>query len=393
MSSKLESLTQEEIKQRELSAHDLWVIKLGDEVKGPYELENLKDYIQENEDLFTEAHASRLEPLAWQPLFSYPQFQRRSPQIINSSAISDGPFWLHENGLKTGPFEKFHIIKRLEMNSLIVTDKISVDDGKSWINIYEIPEFDRRDLSNLELPKSAPEQTLAQLYGKVEGEEEEEITSHQDPATDFIASSAYHGLYKNKVLPFNPAKYSVPRSENSFWSQITLPEWFLPSSVAMGLMIVGGVIFTMVSGQNDQNLSVADITENSRPLGEKRVANPSAQLDRGTRSPASVKREAPVRNRPSSLSNIRNKVPETINNHHVDRYPSNEQDPDYGHYEEPYTDPYDNPFEEDGMITHEAPPAASLIPAKKNRAVHRETASIGDVMGYEENVVDEASDF
>src|SRR5690606_7012263 len=122
-----------------------------------------------------EALASRMEPQEWNPLFSYPQFQRRSPQIINQTD-AEGPFWIYENGLKAGPFEKLHILKRLEMNSLIVTDKISIDDGKSWMAIYQFPDFDRREFSAQELPVAPLEQTLAQIHGKDAEEKKEEAS-------------------------------------------------------------------------------------------------------------------------------------------------------------------------------------------------------------------------
>lgn len=397
MNTELQSLTQEEIKQRELAHQDLWIIKLGDEIKGPYELENLKLYAQENEASFQEALASRLEPQQWNPFFSYPQFQRRSPQVINATDQIEGPFWLYENGLKAGPFEKFHILKRLEMNSLIVTDKISLDEGKTWINIYEIPEFDRRDLTTQELPIAPPTQTLAQLYGRESDEEEDVVEEVEETTSEMIASTAHRGLYKNKVLKFRADNLSLPNKKPSFWRDLSLPDWALPSGVALGVMMIGGVIFSFVTPEETTPLSVTEITNQSRPLGEKRIANPSAQLGR-QRAPASVKNIPTPRTPPAALRQIQTQdnIPTTIQTHHVDRYPSNDNsyDPDFGHYDEPYTDPYDNPFEENGMILHEAPPAASLVPEQSKRRDNvRRPTSVGDVMGYEENVIDEASDF
>ncbi len=386
MSTELLSLTKEEIKQRELSHRDLWIIKLGDEIKGPYEVDNLKSYIQENESLFEEALASRMEPQEWNPLFSYPQFQRRSPQIINQTD-AEGPFWIYENGLKAGPFEKLHILKRLEMNSLIVTDKISIDDGKSWMAIYQFPDFDRREFSAQELPVAPLEQTLAQIHGKDAEEKKEE-------ASEILATAAHRGLYKNKVLQFKATNYSLPENKSSFWSN-SLPDWFMPSAIALGVMVIGGVIFTLTPGQESETLSVADITEQSRPLQQKRTVaqpNPSAQLGRTNRIPASVKNTpAPRARRSAGLERlkVRDNVPTTIESHHVDRYPSNtELDPEFGHYEEPYTDPYDNPFNDEAIV-HEAPPAASLVPPR----ARRQPTSVSEVMGYEEDMVEEASDF
>lgn len=395
MRTKLESLTQKDIKERELSPSDLWIIKMGEEIRGPFEYENLKLYIQENENLFQEALGSRLDPQDWRPLFNYPQFQRRSPQIVSAAPSIEGPFWLHENGLKVGPFEKFHILKRLEMNSLIVTDKISYDDGQTWINIYEIPEFDRRDLKNLELPVAPQVQTLAQIYGKDPVKEE---------TSDVLASTAHRGLSKEKVIPFKSKELELPQNKNPFWSQLTFPDWMIPSGIALGVMIVGTTLFALMPNEEIQTPSVAQITSQSRPLvGEKRTVNPSAQLGR-SRTPASIPsntNEAPSTSSPVprrlSLAKrhlqMNDNIPTTIESHHMDRYPSEEtQDPNFGHYEEPYTDPHDNPFDGDAIVHEEVPPADNLVPDSRSSRP-RTPASLGDVMGYEENVVDEASDF
>lgn len=386
MSTELISLTKQEITEKGLSYHDLWIIKIGDQIQGPFQYEYLKAHVGENESSFEEAQATRMEPQVWKPLFSHPQFQRRSPQIIKETSSNDGPFWLLENGLKAGPFEKFHILKRLEMNSLIVTDNISVDGGKTWMKIFEITDFDRRYLLLGDLPPAPLQQTLAQIHAKTEeGPQESEDTS------EILAHSAHRGLYKNQVLQFK-TDLVKPKSTTYFWDKFSFPEWFMPSAVAFGVMVIGGVMYALTPQDKVQTLTTAEISEQSRPLGQRSV-NPSAQLNRTKRAPASVKAQGRMHTPPNpGMHHIKthDNIPTTIQTHHVDRFPSSDSN-EFGHYEEPYTDPYDNPFEE-GAIIHEAPPAASLVPPR-NRRVSREAASISDVMGYEENVVDEASDF
>lgn len=385
MITELHSLSKEEIVQRQLAYKDLWIIKLGEEIKGPFAYQNLKAYVAKNESFFEEALASRLEPQDWKPLFSFPQFQRRTPQILKEVSPGQGPFWLLENGLKSGPFEKSHILNRLENNSLIATDNISNDQGKSWIKIYDIPEFDRRSLLGPQLPAAPLEQTLAQIYGKKEIEEDR--LDELDP--EILATTAHRGLYKSQVLQFQINPAANTKKDSSFWSKLSFAEWFMPSAIALGVMVIGAVMYSLTP--SEKNMSVAEISENSRPLGQRTI-NPSAQLGRSNRSPASVKVQKPTQSPPSSYRHIQthDNIPTSIQTHHVDRFPSSD-DNEFGHYEEPYTDPYDNPFEE-GVIIHEAPPAARLVPARE-RLDSRNPASVSEVMGYEENHMDEASDF
>ena len=368
----LQALTKEEILHKELSHRELWMLKLNSQTWGPFLLEDLREYVQENEDLLTSVQASRLDPQEWMPLFSYPQFQRRSPRLISTPQNTEGPFWLLDKGLKIGPFEKKHVLKRLELKTLIVTDSISSDDGKTWLKIFEIEGFDRRDFAHSELP-TAPTMTLAQMHGR---DLPPEVPAQETPS-EIIAEEAHNLLTKNKVLAF-PTELASKSTKPSLWHRI---DWSMPQSVAIGVIVLGGILFTLVA-PHEETPSVAEITEKSQPMGERRA-------------PASVSRQIARPQRTAPAINYlpqHNHIPTIVETHHSDQYNSNEHsDPDYGHYDEPETDPYDNPFDEQ-RIVHEASPVPSLVPPRgQNRAPS--AAPIGDVMGYEENATEEASDF
>ena len=371
MKVKLQALTKEEILHKEISHRDLWIVKFGSDIKGPFLLENLREYIQENEEVFTTAEASRLDPQEWMPLFSYPQFQRRSPRIVSAPEESEGPFWLFENGLKTGPFPKEEIVQRLETKSLIVTDSISSDDGKTWLKIFEIHGFDRRDFAPAELP-AAPNVTLAQIHGRDSSAE----SVVEESSSELIAEEAHNILTKSKVLSFPEIK---KESKPPFWQRI---DWSTPQSVAMGVVALGAILFTLVS-PHEEIPTVAEITEKSRPMGERRrtPASVAPQIARPARTAPAIQHVPQVHH-----------VPTITESHHTEQYSANENtDPDYGHYEEPYTDPYDNPFDEQ-KIVHEASPVPSLVPPRAPRSPAG-TSTLSDVMGYEENATEEASDF
>ncbi len=155
---KLKPLSKEEIDQNEIPPHDLWIVKIEDKISGPFEGMILKQYAEKEQELFEFAEATRLNTQDWQPFFSHALFQRRTPQIIKTPTPKlNGPYWIINQGLKSGPIEKKELIKRLELGSMTVTDLISIDEGHSWMKIYELPELDRRSFTSQDLPRSPSE--------------------------------------------------------------------------------------------------------------------------------------------------------------------------------------------------------------------------------------------
>ncbi len=126
----LQPLTKEAIQQKGLDNHDLWMVKMADEILGPFELESLKQYAADHEPLFDKLFASRVENNDFQPFFSHAQFQRREPQVVaTTQEIYKGPFWIMNQGLKSAPLSQQEINKRIEMGLLTMTDLISCDNG------------------------------------------------------------------------------------------------------------------------------------------------------------------------------------------------------------------------------------------------------------------------
>jgi hypothetical protein len=155
----LKPLSEETIQEMGYEAHDLWLVKIDSVVFGPFETETLKHYVQDNEQLFDGAEASRTDEAEWKPFWSHTKFQRRKPQVV-SGQTHEGPFWILDLGVKAGPFGFRDIDKKLEMGLLGMTDHLSVDNGETWIKIFEIADFDRRTHVPDELPVAPLESTL-----------------------------------------------------------------------------------------------------------------------------------------------------------------------------------------------------------------------------------------
>ncbi len=155
----LKPLSAETIQEMGYPPRDLWLVKISSVVFGPFETETLKHYVRDNEVLFETAEASRTDETEWKPFWSHTKFQRRRPQVISGDR-HEGPFWTLVGGVKLGPFGFREIDKKLEMGLLGMTDRISVDNGESWVKIFEISDFDRRSHVPDELPVAPLESTL-----------------------------------------------------------------------------------------------------------------------------------------------------------------------------------------------------------------------------------------
>ena len=220
----LKPLSPETIAQMEYNNHDLWLVKIGSVVFGPFETESLKHYVSDNEHLFEQALASRSDETEWKPFWEHTQFQRRKPQIVQGSTY-EGPFWIMDQGLKTGPFTLREIDKKLEMEILSMTDHISIDEGHTWLKVYQIEGFDRRNLNPDDLPIAPYENSFQQAkLALVEKLEE----SHPNPL-EGLAEMAWQGQNNAKVLQFKIEEMTLTQHQQTELSPAL--KWAVPTDV------------------------------------------------------------------------------------------------------------------------------------------------------------------
>jgi|GEM_PF-1309168 len=371
----LKPLTDETIQQMGFNNHDLWLVKIHDELFGPFETESLKHYASENEDQFDEALATRIDDNSFKAFWSHPVFQRRKVQIADGEN-HEGPFWLMEFGLKVGPVSFREVDKKIEMGLLGMTDYISVDDGETWNKIYKFHGFDRRSHDPDELPLAPAEASFQQaklvLIEKLE-------TPHTH-ASDEIAAMVHIATQKQaNVIPFKLDELTLNKQNDITVSKSI--KWALPAAMALGLTIVTSGYF-MLTEESDAPV-VAESSEMVRP----RKINRNAPVPRGqmptasNRAPASVGYQHPVQ--PRAIHNQESRYPTTIETH----TPPDQMD-DYGYDQHLERDPLDGPVMEASNITEEH----SLIGGREPQS----DSSVDDVMNggvTHEPMVEEVSDF
>lgn len=366
----LKPLTEETISEMGYNSHDLWLVKIGNITFGPYETESLKHYVGDNEHLFEEAHASRMDNVEWQPFWEHTVFQRRKVQAVGEA--HEGPFWLMDNGLKIGPLSFRDIDKKIEMGLLGMTDHISVDDGHHWKKIYQIEGFDRRTYSPDELPV-AP---LESSFQKAKLALVEKMDQPHVHVSDELADMAYSGIQQAKVIEFKIDEMTLETNRST--EMASSLKWAVPTAAAvvMALMTTGYFMFS-----TDDEATIAADESSEKPFyqasaGAARKTSPRGFVPSSSaRTPASVSYGQTPQN---SYNDSR--YPTQMDMHENYESPPEERDPLDG----PVTDVEQAPVEHSLVGNDNNPnPAGESLDAAMN----------GISQPAEQPIVEEASDF
>lgn len=383
----LKPLTKEVIQKMGYSTHDLWVVKINDEIYGPFEVESLKQYATENEKSFHEALASRLDTNDWQPFFNHAFFQdieHSAPEVREViPSAEEGPFWILYQGQKAGPLSKMDVEKKLEMGILTLSDLVSLNDGHTWQKFHELSTF-CEGWDGDELPLPPLELTLEKhTIDLPERPQRESINS--------LASLAYLDQKKDKTVVLNLEEIDLKNVSETEVSRSL--KWALPSAVAgvVALVVMGNFILSP-SENNDLALEentpkkMYNIPKNPTPAPARQISNtlPRPANRPSRRMPASVpKYERSELTRPHM---VRETTP---------RYPI-EAEPRYEEpqYNEP--DPRLDPVSEAEYGNTPEPQEHSLIgqPESLDQAMNNAAypEPVEDTP-MEQPVIEEASDF
>ena len=361
----LKPLTEDTITEMGYNNHDFWLVRIGNETFGPYETESLKHYVAENETLFEEAHASRMDHVEWKPFWEHTVFQRRKVQAIGQA--HEGPFWIMVNGLKVGPLSYQDIDKKIEMGLLVMTDHLSVDDGHSWLKIFQIEGFDRRTYSPDELPV-AP---LESSFQKAKLQVVEKLERPHVHVSDELAEMAWSVQQQAKVIQFKIEEMTLQTQKSSEVSQSL--RWAIPSAAAvvMAVMTTGYFMFST----EDEPVIVEENTPRPfyKPSGERKKIARGSIPSSNTRLPASTGYSAaPINNYQSEAPSY----PTHMDIHENYDEPIQERDPLDG----PVTEA-EQPVIEHSLVGGESPSGESL------------DAAMNGVSQPAEPIIDEASDF
>lgn len=225
----LTPLTDEEIDELGLSVSDLWMLQAkGTEVQGPFSTKYLNEKAREHEDFFESSQVYNLVIEEWKDFFSSAEFQRRKPKLVPAqNLIQNEDFYLIQKGQKIGPFKLAEVKAKVESREIQVSDEVSVDEGKTWIKLYEHHEFDRRLMKNQE---DLPFQPEAQVFEESDKVASLEVARAQKSKEDesAITGLAFLGRGNDKGQTLKSNNEASPESHDHDDTEVI--EFKLPES-------------------------------------------------------------------------------------------------------------------------------------------------------------------
>jgi len=188
-------LTEEQVQSGQYPMNEIYLVKCEDQVYGPLWQQDIKEFLHGISKFDESASLKSLDSEELGGLFDHPAFQRRKPQLISTQTLDNEETTYHVlvEGQKHGPYSSFEIMSMLKANELLVTDEVSIDAGGSWGQLFDIEEFDRRNLkSNEELP-GLPGNGIFQNSSL---KTKQRLQAANDEETNLIAGLAYIGNLK-----------------------------------------------------------------------------------------------------------------------------------------------------------------------------------------------------
>ena len=380
MTLDLKPLSKEVIQKMAYNPHDLWVVKINDEVFGPFEIKSLTDYAKENSQVFKEALASRIDANDWHPFYSHASFQEI---ILNSHESEQVPskFWILNLGQKAGPLSKMDIEKKLELNILNSTDLISWDDGHTWQKIYQVEDFNLQLGGSESLPLIPSEPSFTRSRQQVN---DWLINNQKKAPHQSLADMAYLGQ-KDKT-PLNLEEIDIKSLDETEMSRSL--KWALPTAVAgFGVLVLLGGYMMSPNHQKDiveNDNSIEEKSDFPQKISFQKAKQPSPQVNR---NPANYniidnnQRSALTQAQAPTFQN------EPFQSHTELQY--NEPDPAIDPASEAEQNPSSDQPQEHSLVSNNTPGGNDSSESLDQSM----SSSSGDQAIPEQPVIEEASDF
>lgn len=324
----LKPLNKETIQKMGYSTNDLWVVKIEDDVFGPFEVESLKHYASENEIHFVSALASKMEHSDWQPFFSLAVFSGARKHGDEKTPMSqNGPFWMLTDGQKTGPVTRADLEKKIEMGLVGLNELVSYDDGHSWSKIYQLEVFSGKTLNSEELPDAPCESSFQRAKeGLIEKLKSQSAEGPSNSAN--LANLVFLGTKKDATRLINLDEIDLKSVRETEVSRSL--KWLIPAmSGCMSIFVVTAYLLfkkpdvVATPAADDDEIITRKVVKKSRPMEE----SPNYRPAQGNRAPASIPTyDRSVLTRPATVHDTKYPEPQ-VETHEADRFPQNEPDP------------------------------------------------------------------
>jgi hypothetical protein len=190
----------------------IFEFKNGGEPLGYISLYDLKTITAQSESTLELAQIRQIDGSDWTLLFQHPFFQRRKPQLVPASTLeaeNEFTYFILKQGQKSGPFEKHELLSMVDNKEILLIDMVSTNAGHTWMKLYQVDGFDRR---NLKISDQLPGLPFNGVFDKITVSPNE-----NDAETDALSGLAYIGNVKRgKVIEREKiSNYEEEKSKNS----------------------------------------------------------------------------------------------------------------------------------------------------------------------------------
>lgn len=169
---------QSEIEYIVESREHIFELKENENELGFISLEDLKTVYSNLNFESANIRLRNIDSTEWKLIYEFPYFQRRKPQIVQSTPIINSEeenLYLLVKGQKIGPFSKETLENKLNNKEILLTDLISLNAGHTWQKIYQVNGFDRRNLKENESLPGLPDSNFFEVETNEKPKDAEEI--------------------------------------------------------------------------------------------------------------------------------------------------------------------------------------------------------------------------
>ena len=230
--------TEEAITSKVENRDHIFEIKDAEKTLGFISLYDLKAYVYEHEDEAKNYWVKNIDNADWKNVYEHPYFQRRKPQLISTETLKnedDLEFFILIKGQKSGPYEKYELMEKVDAREILLSDMVSFNGGHEWVKLFQVSGFERRSLrDNDSLPGKPSSEFLNRPSEQV---------NNINETTDAISSLAFLGNQRRGKTVEHQREVTFDDEINSGSKSSSIYKWLLISSVI-------GIIYFLYSIKN-----------------------------------------------------------------------------------------------------------------------------------------------
>jgi hypothetical protein len=204
----------------------IFEIKDEEKILGFISLYDLKAYVFEHEEEAKNYAIKNIDQNEWKNIYEHPYFQRRKPQLVSINHLKDADdleFFILHKGQKSGPFEKFELLEKVESREILLSDMVSFNGGYTWIKLYQVDGFERRSLrDSTQLPGMPSNEFLSRPAESIHNIGE---------TVDAMTSLAYLGNQKKGIIQERQHEVSYMAESNKPNGASSIYKWLLIVSI------------------------------------------------------------------------------------------------------------------------------------------------------------------